>query len=53
MTTFRELEVWQYSIDSEITAKMASISKMLWSLRAHLNVTPPAPSTKYQAPGTK
>ena len=39
--------------DSEITAKMASISKMLWSFRAHLNVTPPAPSTKHQAPSTK
>ena len=39
--------------DSEITAKISSVSKMLWSLRAHLNVTPPAPSTKHQAPRTK
>ena len=39
--------------DSEITAKISSVSKMLWSLRAHLNVTHPAPRTKHQAPGTK
>ena len=39
--------------DSEITAKMLSVSKMLRALHSHLSTSLPSPATNRQSPSTK